>query len=202
MTVRSSQGTGSSPKLPKREAILRAALEVFAEHGVHGVPVPDIAERAGVGTGTIYRFFESKEVLVNEVYREQKRAIAARIDSIDPALPTRARFDEFWKRVVAFAQEQPQAFAFLEMHDHKQYLDESNRELEKSVLAPLLKTHKSLQKRGIFRKDVRPEVAMVLHWGALVNLFKAERAGYLTLKPRDILAARDACWRLLAEDEK
>jgi AcrR family transcriptional regulator len=188
------------PKLPKRDAILRAALEVFAAHGVHGVAVPEIAQRAGVGTGTIYRFFESKEVLINEVFREQKRALGRRIKDIDPSLPPRAQFDAFWERVVLFARQEPAAFRFLELHDHQSYLDQESRELEKRVLAPMLAAHRALQRRGVFRKDVRPEVVMALHWGALVNLFKAESAGYFSVKPRDVIQARDACWRLCAEE--
>ena len=45
----------------KREAVLGAALELFVERGFHGTTVPEIAERAGVGAGTIYRHFASKE---------------------------------------------------------------------------------------------------------------------------------------------
>src|ERR1035437_2808422 len=41
----------------KREAILGAALELFAERGFHGTAVPQIADKAGVGAGTIYRYF-------------------------------------------------------------------------------------------------------------------------------------------------
>ena len=54
----------------KREEIMRAALELIAEHGFHGAPMAMIADRAGVGAGTIYRYFESKDVLINEMYRE------------------------------------------------------------------------------------------------------------------------------------
>lgn len=200
MTVRASRSRSEPAKLPKRDAILRAALEVFAEHGVNGVPVPEIAERAGVGTGTIYRFFESKEALVNEVFREQKRALGRRLADLPQDMEPRAQFNEFWKRIVAFVQEEPEAFRFLELQDHVPYLDEASKKLERRVLEPLVAAHKTLQKRGVFRKDVRPEVAMTLHWGALVNLFKAERTGHLTLKPRDLISAREACWRLLAEE--
>jgi len=37
-----------------------AALELIAEHGFHGVPAASIADQAGVGVGTIYRYFENK----------------------------------------------------------------------------------------------------------------------------------------------
>jgi AcrR family transcriptional regulator len=50
----------------KREAILVAAEEAFAEKGV-SVPVDDVASRAGVGVGTLYRHFPTKEALIAAV---------------------------------------------------------------------------------------------------------------------------------------
>jgi AcrR family transcriptional regulator len=198
MAVRSPAAAKVTP-VPKREAILRAALRVFAEHGVHAVPVPEIAARAGVGTGTIYRFFVSKEALINELYREQKRAFRERVlESLDRKLDPRALFREYWRRLVAFAREQPDAFRFLELQDHLPHLDAESRALEYRVLAPVADAARRLQKQGVYRKDIRVEVIMALHWGAFVNLFKAERGGYLKLKPADIDAACDACWRMCA----
>ena len=57
----------------KREAILDAALSLFAERGYHGTSVPSIAKRAGVGAGTLYRYFENKEKLVNALFLREKR---------------------------------------------------------------------------------------------------------------------------------
>jgi AcrR family transcriptional regulator len=48
----------------KREDLLGAARAVFAEHGFVGARMADIAARAGVATGTVYLYFESKESLV------------------------------------------------------------------------------------------------------------------------------------------
>lgn len=48
----------------KRADILRAARAVFAEQGFVGARIVDIAARAGVATGTVYLYFESKEALV------------------------------------------------------------------------------------------------------------------------------------------
>ena len=49
--------------MDKREAILEAALELFAERGFHGTAVPLIAAKAHVGAGTIYRHFKDKIVV-------------------------------------------------------------------------------------------------------------------------------------------
>src|SRR5215470_12938535 len=87
----------------KREAILSAALELFVARGFYGVAVPEIAERAGVGAGTIYRYFESKEALVNAIYREQKQAFGAVTISDFPAsAPTREQFHTLWNRMASF----------------------------------------------------------------------------------------------------
>lgn len=198
MTVQTAR-VKPAPTAPKREAIMQAALSVFSEHGVHGVPVPEIAARAGVGTGTIYRFFTSKEALVNEVFRAQKRALQQRLTQpLDRTLAPKLIFREYWRRLVAFAREQPEAFRFLELQDHLPYLDDESRALERAVLAPIVLATKALQKSGVYRKDVRAEVVIAMHWGAFVNLFKAEHAGYLKLRTSDIDAACDACWRICA----
>lgn len=62
-------------KEDKREAILAAALALFAEQGFHNAPCAQIAQRAGVAAGTIYRYFESKDVLIGELYHEIERSV-------------------------------------------------------------------------------------------------------------------------------
>jgi TetR/AcrR family transcriptional regulator, repressor of fatR-cypB operon len=185
----------TSPNSDKRTALLLAALEMFSERGVDGVAVPEISRRAGVATGTIYRYFPSKEALVNELYRELKTALGQRLNAgFDPKAAPKAVFDEFWRRLVAFAREEPRAYRFLELQDHRPYLDKASLKLERKVLTPMTASVQKLQQKGVFRSDVRHEVLMAMMWGAFVNLFKAERDGYLKLSRKDITAARDACW--------
>jgi TetR/AcrR family transcriptional regulator, repressor of fatR-cypB operon len=181
----------------KRSAILRASLSVFAKGGVNGVPMPVVAEVAGVGTGTIYRYFESKEALVNELFREEKLALSKRLYSnLERTTPPREQFAIVWQRLIDFAREQPDSFRFMELQDHRPYLDDASKALERKILAPSLAHYRSMQKKGIYRRDIRPEVLMALVWGAYVNLIKAERDGYLTLTQSDVNSARDASWNL------
>ena len=180
----------------KRAAILRAALQVFAAHGVHGTAVPEIAAAAQVGVGTVYRYFTNKEQLVNELFRDTKRRLKARLgNGLDLTLPPKALFDAFWSRLVAFAREEPQAFQFLELQDHLAYLDQESRDVELDLLAPIWLVCLEFRKKGLLDPAVRPEVAMALIWGAFVGAFKAERNGYFTLAPADLAFVRDTCWR-------
>ncbi|MEY9211977.1 TetR/AcrR family transcriptional regulator [Thermobifida halotolerans] len=59
-----------------RRRILRAAREVFAERGLEAA-LDDIALRAGVGVGTVYRRFSGKEALVEALFEEQIDAMVA-----------------------------------------------------------------------------------------------------------------------------
>jgi AcrR family transcriptional regulator len=75
-----------------RDKVLRAAQEAFAGHG-YGVPLDEIATLAGVGPGTVYRHFPSKEELFAAVVTERLRDLiaAARTLADDPD-PGRAFF--------------------------------------------------------------------------------------------------------------
>lgn len=57
----------------KRERILRASIEVFAEHGYFNAKVTQIAKAAGVADGTIYLYFDGKEDLLITIFREYTR---------------------------------------------------------------------------------------------------------------------------------
>ena len=193
----SVQQTQQTDPQPKRTAILEAALDRFAELGVNGVAVPDIARRAQVGTGTIYRYFENKEALVNVLFQEEKvRFGNYLLETADEQGSPRDMFNGHWQRMVGFAREHPKSFRFLELQDHLPYLDESSRELERKVLRRLATPSRNLQQQGVFRADIRAEIIMSTVWGAFVNLMKSERAGYIKLSEKDITDARDACWRI------
>ena len=73
-----------------RERILDAALDVFSEKGFHVATVDEIAERAGLGKGTVYRHFANKETLFNELVQlrlqELEREANAVLDGQDDVL--------------------------------------------------------------------------------------------------------------------
>ena len=58
-----------------RERILKAARAVFADQGIEA-QIDDVAKRAKVGVGTVYRHFPTKEALLDAIVREHFEAIA------------------------------------------------------------------------------------------------------------------------------
>ena len=65
-----------------KERILEAALEIFSHKGFHPATTDEIAERAGVGKGTLYRYFETKDKLFAELVRLRLEELEKRAGSV------------------------------------------------------------------------------------------------------------------------
>ena len=89
----SDEGTGRAARSKRADArrneetLLDAAAAVFVTSGVEA-PVRDIAARAGVGTGTIYRHFPTRADLIIAVYRHQVEACAEAGPALLATCPT------------------------------------------------------------------------------------------------------------------
>lgn len=74
----------------KRERIIDAAIGVFCSSGYESASMADVAQKAGVGKGTLYLYFKSKESLFEEAYQlcyEQRvQACGAHVDEVQGAL--------------------------------------------------------------------------------------------------------------------
>ncbi|MCH0562647.1 MULTISPECIES: TetR/AcrR family transcriptional regulator [unclassified Streptomyces] len=68
------------------ERLLKVAAEAFAEHG-EGASLDDIAKRAGVGSGTLYRHFPTRQSLLEAAYVGRVEALARRADVIADECP-------------------------------------------------------------------------------------------------------------------
>jgi AcrR family transcriptional regulator len=69
----------------RRQAILDAALMVFAEHGFEAARLDDVAARAGVAKGTLYLYFKDKETLFEELLRGAVSPVLERITALADA---------------------------------------------------------------------------------------------------------------------
>ena len=86
-----------------RQLLIAAALAAFTEHGADDASLDEIARRAGVGIGTLYRHFPNRQVLLEAVYRDQVEDLcAAARDRAAATTPAQALAD--WLRdLMAFA---------------------------------------------------------------------------------------------------
>lgn len=201
----------SQAELPQdtRSAILKAALEAFVERGFHGTNVPQIASRAGVAAGTMYRHFQSKEELVNVLYREAKARFMSSVagselprgTELPTDAPARQQFRWFWFRIVDHARRHGDELAFLELHHHAAYLDEQSLALETASLEAFASFFEMERLRGEL-KPLPGMVLMVIVWGILAQLFKTYRLGHLPWSDALIAEAEAAAWDAIAAPDR
>ncbi len=183
--------------MDKRQAILDAALTLFAQRGYHGTTVPSVADTAGVGAGTIYRYFENKEALANTLYKEWKRQLG---ESILEGFPfdasVREQFRTWYERQMAFILEFPEAAAYMNLHHHASYLDDESLALEELHAGIGTQLVERGQTEFVLRKG-EPMLLLALVYGAIVGLARASWEGRIEITEEVLETAEQACWELV-----
>ncbi len=187
----------AGPRGDKRERILNAALVLFNERGFHGTPMPLVAEEAGVAAGTIYRYFESKEALVNALFRQWHWVLNRDLFDEDWAQrPLRERFHLHWERLANFAFTHPKAYAFLNLHFHSTYLDDQSRaEIMKHwERGEAFFTEASEQQ---VTKNLPPEMLMLMIDGLFTGMFRCHVLGMVEMTPELIRTGEECAWAMV-----
>lgn len=107
----------------KKRAIYESTLRLIKEFGFHGTPMSQIAQAAGVATGTIYHYFASKDELIIELYHYAREWMQQVIFSDDDrALPYSEQFINVWMNLVKYYIQRPEILSFLEQFFSSPYV--------------------------------------------------------------------------------
>lgn len=99
----------------KRTQIIEAAIDLFANNGFWKTPTSRITRHAQVSTGTLFNYFESKELLIDEVYLQLKQELAAHVAAGYPAAGTvRERAEHIWFRYIEWGVSFPVRYRLLQ----------------------------------------------------------------------------------------
>lgn len=181
-------------KLDKRTLILETTLDLLSEFGFHGTPISLIAQRAGVGAGTIYRYFPNKEELINELFKEIKRKIiSAMLNNYREEGTFKERFKHLWKNMVYYYIEHPRDFQFIEQHRYAPYMSNLTREESFMILSPIMMFFIE-SKRAKAMKDLPLYTIIALLYGPIVSLLKQHIDNNQNLSDDRIEQAAEACW--------
>jgi AcrR family transcriptional regulator len=133
-----------------RDRIVVAAREAFAEHGLD-VGVEQIARRAGVGMGTLYRRFPTKESLVHAIFEQ-------RIDDLQPVIDRALAGADAWEGFVdvllATVAQHAEDRGFLQMVVLRMGPDAVPDDVRRRFFSPLEELLARAQRAGSVRGDV------------------------------------------------
>jgi TetR/AcrR family transcriptional regulator, fatty acid metabolism regulator protein len=158
------------PVADKREAILRAAIRVFANNGYFNSKVADIAREAGVADGTVYLYFKSKEEILHSIFdRSMEEAIKEGRKQLAPINDPREKLRRIaLLHLERLGSDRDLAVVFqVELRGSTKFMEEFSAAGFAEYLGVIRSTIEEGQKAGVFRKELNAKVAAKILFGAL-----------------------------------
>jgi AcrR family transcriptional regulator len=159
----------------KRELIVGAASRVFAARPYHVVLMDDVAQAAGVGKGTLYRYFPSKEDLYLGVVAEAFDLLIRRLERVEAEeLPAEIALTRMIGAIVeTFARHLP-FFRLMQQGEARLFLRKKQvvRARRDRIAGGLARVLERGAQTGVFRKvdrDLGPSMLIGLVWGSVLN---------------------------------
>jgi TetR/AcrR family fatty acid metabolism transcriptional regulator len=170
VTTTSPVRSTSAARADKGDAILRAAIDVFAGRGFFNAQVADVARAAGVAAGTVYLYFEGKDDLLVSIFDRTMRdaiadgqaAVALVRDPIEQ-LRTVARV-----HLDRMGRDRNLAIVFqVELRQSTKFMERLSSTLLREYLGLIRGIIADGQKSGAFRKELNATLAAKLFFGGL-----------------------------------
>jgi TetR/AcrR family fatty acid metabolism transcriptional regulator len=181
----------------KRERILRAAVDVFAEFGYFNAKVAQIAKAAGVADGTIYLYFDGKEDLLITIFREYTRNY---LRALEQQMANINRAEERLRIAIRHHLEtlgRDRALAVVsqvELRHSLKFMSLLSQEEIADYLNIIRKIVESGQQEGVFRRTVHPQLVAKAVFGVLDEMVTS---WMLSEKDYDLSAVADEVADLL-----
>ena len=157
-------------KADKREAILRAAIDVFAERGFFNAQVADVARAAGVAAGTVYLYFRGKDDLLVSIFeRTMRAAIADGRACVAPLADPIAQLREIARvHLDRMGRDRSLAVVFqVELRQSTKFMERFSSTLLREYLGIIRGIIAAGQASGVFRKELNATLVSKLFFGGL-----------------------------------
>ncbi|WP_110355175.1 TetR/AcrR family transcriptional regulator [Arenibacter sp. ARW7G5Y1] len=180
--------------IEKRDALVKATINLVNNNGFHATPMSKIAKMAKVSPATIYLYFDNKQDLVNKVYLEVKAAYTAYVfKNYSSDISVVKGFEIIWKRIADFKLKEVEEAMFLAQCDNTPMIDEASRQEGLKHLQPLLDLWERGIKEGII-KPLSPYLLYAYTINPLSFLMVMQQRGVFQLNQDHLEDAYRAAW--------
>jgi AcrR family transcriptional regulator len=143
----------------KRNAILDAAMRLFAERGLTAAPTSEISKQAGIAEGTLFTYFKTKDDLINALYREIKLELADAMMSDFPRKQNlRTRLRHVWDRYVNWGIANPKQRKVLAQLTVSEALTKESKDAGSAPFVEFQIMIRDAIEQRVFRNDVPVEL--------------------------------------------
>lgn len=161
---------GAVAAFDKRDAILKAATQVFARRGYFQSQVADVARAAGVAAGTVYLYFRSKDdILVSIFERAMQDTLAEGRAVISAVQDPRERLRRIARlHLERMGRDRDVAVVFqVELRQSTKFMERFSSSYLRDYLGVIRDTIADGQASGVFRRTINPTIAAKVLFGAL-----------------------------------
>lgn len=179
----------------KRQQILSAAEKLIAEVGFQGLSMQKLAKEAGVAAGTIYRYFDDKDHLIDDVRVLVTQRVADAVqEGVNDSDPIKQRYRTMWLNIWNLAGTNLAAIKNRVQYDSLPITNSLNfRELERKMFAQVELLFNEGKEQGLF-KPLDNEVLSGLSLAASVSLARKHSLGFYQLDEAELESAIEASW--------
>lgn len=181
----------------KQNAILKATLDLIAEHGFHGTSMSMVVKKSGVSTGIIYHYFDGKDDLIRALYTRIKADFGRALMIGEPhKQPFPEHIQQVWLNAYRYYVTHPKETLFLEQYENSPYQQQWDIHTLDENMHRLMQMVTDDYTQGTVRQ-MPFEVLSDLTLGVALNLAKRTIAG--TIQPDDALLEEtaNACCRAI-----
>ncbi len=180
--------------IDKRNALIKATIELVNNNGFHATPMSKIAKMANVSPATIYLYFENKQDLVNKTYLQVKEAYTKyAFETYQTNLSVEEGFKLIWYRIADFKLKECENAMFLAQCDNTPMIDEPSRQEGIKHLQPLLDLWERGKKEGII-KPLSDYLLYAYSINPLSFLMILQKRGAFQLDKTQLAEAYQSAW--------
>lgn len=186
-----------------QRAVLETTLRLLTEKDLQATSMSLISKESGVSTGSIYHYFQSKEDIINELYRGiAKFHGEVVLKDVYTSESIKDRFHQTWENVIRFSMKYSKAFQFLEQYSFSPYIDEATKQeaCQGSWCGPLAKFYAEAIEEQLFI-ELEPKLMVQMHFGSVAYLVKAYLQNNVDLTDEIIQMVIHCCWNGVSKEK-
>ena len=149
-------------KIPKekRDRILNVAIKEFADNGFQNTSIQQIAKKAGISVGSVYKYFENKETMFSMVVHEGMASLEGLLISLaDSSEDILVKAEKIIRELLKYSRKNPELiklYCQLTTSDNSEFLNSISQRIEAVSASVYTVTISKAQETGDVRDDINP----------------------------------------------
>ena len=153
----------------KIQKIYNATLELVMEEGIDAINISKIAKKSKVASGTLYIYFENKEVLLNELYSYVCNLWQEKVDLAEDINDFRENLYKIWNENIKFSFDNYNEMHFKMLFIHSKYINEFNRNKASELITIFYKIFDEAKEKGLV-KNISSELMYSMVEGTIFQV--------------------------------